>query len=252
MTAVHPAYRRGLAHAVVRLQRSGRIDAAIAGTRCIAVRADNVSLALLVEEAEPGCVRDARHDGATDIEAALLDRFCALMIGRPLYEIVHHGVIRLEADLRDPAIPPPVPGIVLPQNADPIFALPLRLVRALRDVVGPLHLAPSQRGQWEDRPAPAWLSLTRAEQIERLHAALADAIRALAIDVPPPVVVDVKDGFRVVIAPPAADHRLALGPALMKIERAVQSTLDSRLELLFETAADRNHRAERLIKIPGS
>jgi hypothetical protein len=249
---VHPAYRRALEQAGMRLERSGTVGAAAPATTRLEVCEQGVSLSLLVDDAEPGLVRDARHDGATGPAAAVLDRFCALTMGRPLYEVIHHGVVRLEADLRDHAAPPPVAGLVLPQNADSIFGLPLQLVRALRRQVGPFHLLPGQRGKWEERPGAAWLALSRAEQAARVETAFTEALRTLAIPVPLPEIVDVRDGYRIVIAPHAEEHRQTLGPALITIERALQRALDQRLELLFESAADRNRRVERLIKIPGS
>jgi hypothetical protein len=252
MRTVHPAYRRALSESGRMLARCGRIDAVPPGTRRLVVQVDSVSLALLVDDALPPLVADARHDGATGLEAALLDRFCAVLAGRPLYEAVHHGVVRLEADLRDPTVPLPVDGIVLPQNADPIFELPLRLARALRELVGPSRLPPDQRGRWEDRPAPAWLALPPGQQAARVQAALDEAVPPLATVETPPRVVEVRDGFRVVIAVPSAEDRRTLGPALMRIERALQRTLDPRLELLLESAADRNRRTERLIKISGT
>jgi hypothetical protein len=249
---VHPAYRRALEQAGTRLERRGTVGAAAPAATRLEVCEQGVSLSLLVDEAEPCLVRDARHDGATGPAGALLDRFCALMVGRPLYEVIHHGVVRLESDLRDDAALPPVAGLVLPQNADPIFGLPLQFVRALRRHVGPFHLPPEQRGRWEERPGAAWLALTSDEQTARVQAALAEALRALAIPVPLPQIVEIRDGCRIVIAAHAVEERQVLGPALIAIERALQRALDQRLELLFETAADRNHRVERLIKITGS
>lgn len=249
MTSVHPAYRRALADAGRNLERQGAAAAAAPGTRRLEVCARGVTLSLLVEEAEPGLVRDARHAGAAGDEAAVVDRLCAVIAGRPLYEAVHHGVIRAEALLRDPDAPPPVAGIVSPRNADPIFALPLELIGALRALVGPLPVPPEKRGAWDDRPAAAWLVLGHETQAARVQAALEEAVRAAALDVPAPEVVEVRDGFRVVLAPREAAHRTALGRALIAIERAVQAALDPRLELQFESLGDRNRRAERIIRL---
>ncbi|MGH9329194.1 MAG: hypothetical protein ACRD09_02025 [Vicinamibacterales bacterium] len=249
MNQVHPVYRRALAAAAARIEHRGEVAAAGPGTSRLAVAADGVSLTMLVEEAFPRLVRDARHEGASGDEEAVIDRLCAVMIGRPLYEAVHHGIVRVEAALRDASMPGPVPGVVSPRNAGPIFDRPSALLRTLRGLVGPLPVPPEQRSAWDDRPAPGWLALSREDQAARVHAAFADALHRMQIDIPVPEIVEITDGIRVVIAPHEADHRAPLGRALIAIERHVQATLDPRLELQFESLTDRNRRAERVIRL---
>jgi hypothetical protein len=206
-------------------------------------------LSLLADDAFPSLVRDARHTGASGDDEAVIDQLCAVMIGRPLYEAIHHGLVRVEAALRDADAPAPVPGVVSPRNADEIFDGAAALLRALRDLVGPLLVPPEQRGLWDDRPAPGWLALSRDDQLARAQSALDDAVRQLQIGVPAPEVVEIKDGVRIVIAPHEQDHRTPLGRALIAIERQVQAAVDPRLELQFESLNDRNRRAERVIRL---
>ena len=63
--------------------------------------------------------------------ATAMDCLCGIMLGLPLPEIREHAVVRLEHFLRDKSKIPPVPGIVLPQNADTLFAKTRSLLNAL-------------------------------------------------------------------------------------------------------------------------
>src|SRR5438045_3197704 len=102
MNQVHPAYRRAVTSARTCPAHRGVAAEATTGTSRLTVSDEGVSITMLVEDGFPGIVREARHEGASGDEEVVIDRLCTVMTGRPLYEAVHHGLVRVEAALRDP------------------------------------------------------------------------------------------------------------------------------------------------------
>jgi hypothetical protein len=58
---------------------------------------------------------------ATPSFAAAMDYLCEIIIGLPLIEVREHAIVRLEYRIRNKIKTPTGSGIILPQNADPIF-----------------------------------------------------------------------------------------------------------------------------------
>ena len=104
--------------------------------------------------------------------SAAMDCLCGLMRGLPLPEIREHAIVRLEYLLRDKSKKTSVPGIVLPQNADPLFAKARSLLHALLAKAG---TTPAKKINFYDqKPAPAWKGMA-AEEREQTCRLVADA-----------------------------------------------------------------------------
>ena len=116
-----------------------------------------------------GCMVTA---GASRSMAAAMDLLCELMVGLPLLEIRQHALVRLEHRMRHAAKKPPVLGIILPQNADPIFAK----VKILLD--GVLHqtevFSIRDTNFFDQEPSATWKALS-SEKREAACQAVLDA-----------------------------------------------------------------------------
>lgn len=171
---------------------------------------------------------------------ALLDRLCDIALGLPILELAHHGVIRLEAALRDPNAPRPVAGIVLPATAHPMFRLPTALVRgALANYRAKTGYDESV-GRYDARPGPAWLAASLSQRLALVSAAIAEPLRRLSLsdeDVHP---IAVEHDVRVVLCLPASLSSQQRQRLLLDLEAHIHRAVDPRLELYAEERKDRN------------
>ncbi len=209
--------------------RPGEEDGLVA----VEAEADGAALALLVEPAAH-LIHQARHrDAADPVTAALLDCFCALIEGLPVLEASDHGVIRLEARLRDPAAGRPVPGVVSPQAAWPGFALPQALIRralaAYREKTG----FGSVNNDFDPGVAEEWMGLDDKARRQRISAAIESAAGE-------PSVTAIEYDVRVVVRFAADIAGSDKQHQMMKMEQAIKTGVDPRLELYLEELKDAN------------
>jgi hypothetical protein len=170
--------------------------------------------------------------GSDDV-TTLLTMFCGSITGLPLLEAAHHGVARLERQLRGPAGPPPVPGIILPRNAAPGFELLGRLIaQALADHRAATGYA-ALRVPYRDPPGPIWRNASAAERRALVEAALARHAPAFAL-------VAIEHDVRLVLAAPAELAAADRPAALFRLEAQLRAAVDHRLEVTAETRRDRN------------
>lgn len=161
--------------------------------------------------------------------SAAMDCLCGLMRGLPLPEIREHAIIRLEYLLREKSKNAPVPGIVLPQNADPLFAQ----ARSLLDALLGKAEAPLVKGiNFHDaQPTREWIRMETAER-EQACQNVADAHSAGLLGYEQGIrVVDAHKPYAVTVkfegaAPVAQKRRAAL-----ELEKIFRAKCDSRLEV---------------------
>jgi len=122
-----------------------------------------VSLALVVEPTSRRVLR-ASYCGAGGEVAGVLETFCALVEGLPLEEACSHGVHRAMAALRDPNLLAPIPGVVTPRNASPIFLELLEAGHALLGALDAAHL----ESVYRPPPSPRWQALSDDERLARV------------------------------------------------------------------------------------
>jgi NifU-like protein involved in Fe-S cluster formation len=169
---------------------------------------------------------------------AVLDELCELLIGLPVLEARDHAVVRLEASLRDPRHRHAIPGIILPQNADPVFRLPSVLVnRLFDDYLTSTQYAPGMNF-FDPGPRPAWAALSPAERQDRVTAAVAANRASLRLQNGEVQVVDCNHAYAVTVRfgdglNIAAKRKLALA-----LERVVRQHCDPRLEVFCEEKKD--------------
>jgi hypothetical protein len=179
-------------------------------------------------------ITSAHFAAAAPETRALLDVFCDLITGLPLLEAAQHGVLRLEAALRDPAAPPPVPGIILPRAAHPRFALPAALIaQALASYRARTGYA-EVRIDYHLAPSPQWQAAPPAARAAAITAVLA------ASPTPGVTLAAIEHDVRIVLRLPEHLSSPARQSLLMTLERAIRGAVDPRLEVHAEERKDRN------------
>jgi hypothetical protein len=158
-----------------------------------------------------------------------MDLLCEILIGLPLLEIREHALVRLEHRLRDPAKTPPVQGIVLPQNADPIFARVKNLLSGLLAKTG--ISAVKETNFFDSGTSAHWKSLTAEERESACQKAVDAASLSLLGYEHGIRVIDARKSYAVTIkfegdAPVAAKRRAAL-----EIEKILRKNCDPRVEV---------------------
>lgn len=189
-----------------------------------------------------GRVLRARHSGATGPTAALLDIFCQVAEGRPLLEIVEHGVMRTERLARFRHAKAPVPGLVTTKNAGPAFVWLESFVQAR---FRPL-LNSGERNRWDDPVGPQWSLASNEERLALVNEEIPDLALMIGWQDSLPKAVQVEHDSRVVLSYESTRTKAAQsGSALMALERLLKETVEARLELVLESLEDRNRREER-------
>lgn len=183
---IHPAYRERLRPWLERCAHQGAL-APDAGRVLAQASADGVTLAVLADPATHVVERAAYQGTVTRVQRGLLEILCEGLVGHPVLEGSDHAAIRLEYALRDPAQPPPVPGVVTPQNADPVFALPLQLIRAAFAEYRRITGYQDTRNMYDRATSPAWRALAPAQRAARLQEAISrhpdgGGVRVLRLD----------------------------------------------------------------------
>lgn len=239
---VHPVYKKAL-DATHPLRHRGKLRAPKDGEIRLQTEEGTTSLGIVVSP--EGRVIEASHGGTLGMLAVLYDRLCDILLERPLQEGAEHATIKLEQQLRDPEIPHPIRGLITPENADPIFAVPLRLVRDLYDQYRVKTGTPRQWNDWEDPPSSEWSDWTDEEKISSVARVLQHGIEELKLAIPRLDVLQIKNGKRVVLAHSIASTHPAFGHCLMQLERRLKDRLEPHLELVLESLEDKNQRESR-------
>lgn len=126
---------------------------------------EHIVLQVMVE-AGTHRVRRASCTGARDDpERGLLDEFCTMILGTPVQDVADHAAARLEHARRDWARPP-VPGVVLPENAGAPFELLVRLGRVLLSEYRRRTGYAGNDNVFDPPPGDAW---RRADEATRLR-----------------------------------------------------------------------------------
>ena len=202
------------------------------------VAAEQYSLACGVQP-ELHVITDAVFDGpALGPMSAVLDCLCEMLIGLPILEARDHTVIRLEFSLRDPAHTHPISGIVLPQNADPVFRLPSLLMKRLfDDYLTSTSYRPGMNF-YDAGPRVSWSKLSPTEREQRVTSVLESNAAALGLRNGEVQVVDCKHAHAVTVR---FGNELALPTKqvlALSLERLVRQKCDPRLEVFCEEKKD--------------
>lgn len=170
----------------------------------------------------------------------LLEVLAVLAPGLTVQEVAEHAAIRLEAELRETNVPPPVPGVALPRAADPAFRwLELLTRAALADWYATTHNSVSVN-EFDDAPGAIWLATPADARAARIEEALQATGASEGIDVTGVSVQAIEWDVRVVLRLPESFPDRDKGHVLMQLERGVQRLVDRRLEVFSEELSDKN------------
>jgi hypothetical protein len=205
------------------------------GLELVQTSRENATLMALVEPSQHSVKKAAFHGARSGDERAVLDLLCQFMEGKPILECADHGMIYVERQLRDTSQPAPVPGIVTPENADPIFSSLTLLVRELFACYRRRIGFNSTANSYDLPPTIEWLALPEDKKVEKVQAAIGRHPLGLGIEV-----VRTEGSKRVSVM-----FQHALGPnstasRLMQLEAYIQSEVEPTLELETEPRADAN------------
>lgn len=210
---------------------------------------NGVTLRCLVDSS--GKVLMASHQGAQGLVRGLMDEFCSILEGRPMQEGAEHGVIRLENRLRDPNFLKGK-GIVIPQNADPIFQLPLKLIRQMyKDSLSSRQCWP-ERNYWRDSISPFWLEKPIEVRRSEVEKAVRELCVAEGIDISVNVQ-EVKHDKRFVLAyAGSSPTQKRFSERLIRFEQELRRSYGVEIELQMESLEDKNKREQRTARPPVS
>lgn len=240
---VHPAYRAALARLSSAPRFEGKeLTAPVGGL--VAETSEGPARLRLAVTAD-GTVAAATHSGATGDLRGALDGLCELLSGRPFQEGRDHAVIRLESRLRDRSLPAPTIGLVTPKNADPVFEVPQKMLRAAYAAWAAKTGANPGWNYWDDLPSAAWLALSTDTRLVRARAAVHEGCRQLGVYEGGVELLEILSDCRIVLAATPETLKPGFAPLMLKLEGLVKSRLDPRIELQLESLEDRNRRAQR-------
>lgn len=188
-----------------------------------------------------GKVLSATHDGVADpAEARVFDAFCQVLAGLPIQEAADHAGHHVMARLKRPDGPPPVPGIVTPGNADPLYRRPMRLIRRIRADHAAGRPSAGTENFWNPAISKDWLRLDEADQLTRVDEVLDEFLAERGLAPGSLVAVGVEHNIRVLLAfSDAVGYELKPG-LLMAFERMLRARTGDRLEVFAEEMADGN------------
>jgi hypothetical protein len=199
--------------------------------------------AVVEAHVDPAChvVRSARHRGAgSDMWRGLLEGLCRTIEGTPLLDAAYHGVIRLEASLRDRRRPRPVAGIVTPDGAAPEFRALTALARVLLDDYRRRTGYADVDSRWEPEARPAWTALSQPDRLARLQAAVDEAAARHGCGAGDVRCLRLERLTRVTLALPAELAPARKASLLMALEADLKARLEPTLHVYQEEMPDRN------------
>jgi len=168
---INPRYRAAIKARLGRLCHADHI-AKTGNEIAVSADADGFTLAVSVDPVTH-MITGASHVGPDDpIARVMLDLLCDGIRGTPIQEMADHGVQHLMSRLSEAEIARPVKGIVLPQNADPIFDRPLALTRRLLDSYRTATGYTARTNEFSPAPDSAWSRLDNAAKSSAVSALL--------------------------------------------------------------------------------
>lgn len=235
--AVGAPYRESVRNAAGRIAHEGEPQIPHGATRH-AASLEGVSLVIAVDPRH--VIVAAGHTGASARpDRAALDVLCGILVGLPVQEASDHAALRLERSLRAEG-QRPVPGIVLPENADPAFVRPACLVRDVAAAYAAFSGYAPGRNTYTARPSSEWLSLPRDDKMRRLGEAIDGATESLGLRPDDVTVMDIEHHVRVTLAF-AEDVDVAIKPrSVMALERTLRGSLEPALQLFSIELKDAN------------
>lgn len=184
-------------------------------------------------------VREANHEGAADaLTARVLDKLCAIIVGRPLQEAADHGAVYTTAALPEDCAP--VNGIRTPRNAGPAFALAERLMRQVHAAAREHFNIGHRENAWYLRPNADWLSKDEPAQAVAIKPIIADFLKANGLLDDDIFISRIERGTRVTIAFSENVTYKTKPKLMMSLEQQLRRETGNPLELFMDEMKDAN------------
>ncbi len=225
--SVGEAYRDAVLIAAGKIAHEGSLEVPYGHTR-FAAGQNGITLAVAVDSHHT--ITAAAHEGTTlRPDRAVLDTFCALLPGLTIQEASDHSVQQLERQMRSGQRP--VPGIALPENADPIFSLPLALIREISEAYAAATGYAPGRNTSSPRAAAGWIALGRDEKLAQLQRAIGEAASHVGLQVDDIRVVEIEMHVKVTVVFREQVEVERKPKILMDVERILRRQLEPTLQL---------------------
>lgn len=232
--SVHPVYLDGLHKALQFCRHEGMLNEE-PHLELVQASHEGMALQALIHPSTHRVVKARYHGAVSEVQRGLLEVLCKVMEGRPVLECSDHAVIYMEYELRDHSRPSPVPGIITPENADPAFALPTLLIRAL--------LAEYRRRTgfretvnfYEPPPAAQWQALSEKEKIRQIQMALDSSPAGCGVEVQ-----RLEGSKRIVVKFNGEVDSRSKQRRLMQLESYIKVALEPTLQLYMQPKMDEN------------
>jgi hypothetical protein len=193
---------------------------------------------VLVDPAEH-IIRKVQYQGASSaIEHGLMNSLCAILVDIPIQEASDHASIYLEHKLRDHSLKPPVTGITMPENADPMFQTPVQLTRKLLVEYREVTNYTSTENSYDQRPSPAWLTLSMDEKLNKLQTVLRALCSDLQLQESDVEIVGIDYDVRITVRFHSRFTSVTKQNYLMQLENGFKQKIEERLELYTEEMKD--------------
>lgn len=213
--------------------RSGSLAAAPPGCVRVEYRTEGVELSAWVDS-DAHRVRGARYCGdLSEAVSRMLDLLCVILEGRPVQEGSDHAVSRLEYQLRGSAAP--VPGIVTPAAADPIFELALRLVRGLALAYHESSGCERQESAYHEEASRRWSEMAAAGRVDLVRSEIASFSSEVTAEL-----LELDDGNRAFLELDDTHSDWQQQTYLMDLEEHLQGAVEPTLQLFLRPRDDRN------------
>jgi len=237
-TAIAPSYQAAVAAAAAGPKHGGELIGGAHG-EIFETAVDGITLTIRLHSGS--FIAEAAHHGAESLATtAVLDVFCEELAGMSVQEAAEHGVVRLEYRMRANVRQRPVPGIVLPRNADTMFDLPARLIRSLAAVYREKTGKAFGENNFMRRVDAAWLHLSDEEKIARAGAVLAERITSLGLLDDDARVIAVEQHVRLTIAFRESVAVQKKPRFIRDFEHVLHETLEPSLQVFMSEVKDAN------------
>lgn len=168
-----------------------------------------------------------------------LDKFCNLIINKPLFEAYEHGVIRLEFELRNEKILQKIKGIITGLVLSTIFEIPKKLIKSVWTEYKNKNSV-EIKNLHDYNLSESWINLSYEKKIDKIKQTIKQF--KIANDLSEQFDFDNlnDDNIRITIKFYENENDLLKSKILLKFEKYIRKYLDKRLEIFYKELKDSN------------
>tara|TARA_Y100000994_G_C15661059_1_gene429520 strand:- start:502 stop:1233 length:732 start_codon:yes stop_codon:yes gene_type:complete len=235
---IHPAYEKTLSDLNIPLIMEGFLEKEN-DLVLLSSSWDELTLSVLIDPMSHIIKKALYRDGNSIHLKILMELFCKEIIDLPLQEAAEHTCINLEYKLRDHSLYRPVPGIITPENADPIFEYPLKLIRKVFKSYCEEYTYTPPINFFDRQLSEGWLSLSGSNRIKRARDLLKKFLSELQIE-DQLEVFEIEKDVKLIIRAVNRSDKADVSKLLMDFEKILKKELEENLYVEFEEVKDLN------------